>query len=110
MILKPDSYVPLLRWRQAEYQALMRLRDDAKDPHLDSDRPRNRRRSERADVLEAAYTTKLTKQSRFSKLRHLSALTELVRHAEIVTCRLRPYTHHLNSTSFSGQHPHPYRS
>jgi hypothetical protein len=31
VILKPDSYVPSLRWRQAEYQALMRLRDDAKD-------------------------------------------------------------------------------
>ena len=31
MKLKPDTYVPSLRWRQAEYQALMRLSDDAKD-------------------------------------------------------------------------------
>jgi T4 beta protein len=31
MMLGPDSYVPSLHWRQAEYQALLRLRDDAKD-------------------------------------------------------------------------------
>ena len=31
MILKPDTYIPSLQWRQAEYQALLRLRDDAKE-------------------------------------------------------------------------------
>lgn len=30
MILSSDCYVPSLRWRQGEYQALMRLSDDAK--------------------------------------------------------------------------------
>lgn len=30
-MLKLDSYVPSLRWRLAEYQALMRLRNEAKD-------------------------------------------------------------------------------
>ena len=30
MILKPNTYVPSLRWRQAEYQALLRLSDAAK--------------------------------------------------------------------------------
>ena len=31
MILTKDMYVPALRWRQGEYQALMRLGDHAKD-------------------------------------------------------------------------------
>ncbi|HEY7548659.1 MAG TPA: beta family protein [Hyphomicrobiaceae bacterium] len=31
MMLSLDSYVPSLRWRQAEYQALLRLREVAKD-------------------------------------------------------------------------------
>ena len=31
MILTNDMYVPALRWRQAEYQALLRLADPAKD-------------------------------------------------------------------------------
>src|SRR5262245_46446229 len=31
MILTNDMYVPAVRWRQAEYQALYRLSSDAKD-------------------------------------------------------------------------------
>jgi hypothetical protein len=31
MIIKPDTYVPSLRWRMGEYQALSRLSDSAKD-------------------------------------------------------------------------------
>lgn len=31
MNLRPDSYVPSLRWRCGEYQALFRLEDHAKD-------------------------------------------------------------------------------
>lgn len=31
MILTSDTYVPALRWRQGEYQALLRLADDVKD-------------------------------------------------------------------------------
>jgi hypothetical protein len=31
MNLRPDTYVPSLRWRCGEYQALFRLKDSAKD-------------------------------------------------------------------------------